>query len=107
MFEWVGQELEKRTALSRLEARGTVRLVLRDAGLEPGTVTVSEMVVVLRRLMTPALEKRRVEDAADVCKRVTELLEAIAQRGLLIGRESAYEVFRRMDGRSDDEEEKR
>ena len=33
-FEWLCAELERSTALDRLEARGTVRLTLREAGFE-------------------------------------------------------------------------
>ena len=38
-FEWVSQELERITSLERLEARGTLRLVLKKAGLDASGVT--------------------------------------------------------------------
>ena len=34
-FDWVCAQLEERSSLDRLEARGTVRLALKQAGLEP------------------------------------------------------------------------
>jgi hypothetical protein len=95
VFSRVGDALERLTSLKRIEARGTVRLVLKDAGLEPGTVTVAEMQVVLERLMPTALEKRKVNDAADVCAKLTREL---ADHGPLEARESAYDVFRRLGG---------
>lgn len=41
-FEWLCSELEQRTRFARIEARGTVRLVLKDAGLEPRSVTAAQ-----------------------------------------------------------------
>ena len=36
-FDWVCEEVEKKSSLSRLEARGTVRLALKKAGLDAAT----------------------------------------------------------------------
>ncbi len=95
VFGWVSDALERLTQLKRIEARGTVRLVLKDAGLEPGTVSVAEMQVVLERLMPRALEKRKVSDAAEVC---ATMKRELAERGPLVTDESAYDVFRRLGG---------
>jgi hypothetical protein len=37
-FDFVCSELERRTSMTRLEARGTVRIALKDAGLAADTV---------------------------------------------------------------------
>ncbi len=96
VFQWVSARLELRTSLSRIEARGTVRLVLKDAGLEASNVTATQMEVVLRKLMVSALSKRRVEDSEHVCARlVAELAQAEFDDN---GTESAYDVFSRFDG---------
>ena len=42
-FEWTCNELEERCSLDRLEARGTVRLALKQAGLEARSVTPEQM----------------------------------------------------------------
>ena len=60
-FEWVCNELEQRTSLDRLEARGTVRLSLKQAGLEPGTVTTEQMKVVLEKVLPSELDSRGVD----------------------------------------------
>jgi hypothetical protein len=98
VFVWVASELESRTALSRLEARGTVRLVLKDAGLDPNSVAAFQMDVVLKRLMPAALTKRKVEDAAELCAALAAALkDSGAGRSEAV--ETAYDVFRRLDGR--------
>ena len=38
-FEWLCEQLETHTSLDRLEARGTVRLTLKEAGLEASRVS--------------------------------------------------------------------
>jgi hypothetical protein len=44
-FEAACTRLEESGALDRLAARGTIRLVLKAAGLEPKGVTARELVV--------------------------------------------------------------
>ena len=41
-FEWLCTALEESTTLERLEARGTVRIALKEAGLEPRTVAFEQ-----------------------------------------------------------------
>lgn len=67
VFEFVCGELERRTSLGRLEARGTVRLALKEAGLSAGAVSVREMQVVLDRLLPAALASRGVEGGEALC----------------------------------------
>jgi hypothetical protein len=75
-FDFVCVTLERLTQLSRLQARGTVRLVLRQAGLEPHAVTPEQLSVVVERLLPPALSSRHVTDADYVARRINELLVA-------------------------------
>ncbi|GMV12025.1 MAG: hypothetical protein HS104_38840 [Polyangiaceae bacterium] len=96
-FEWLCAELEVRTALSKLEARGTVRLVLKDVGLDPATVSPHQMHVVLLRLLAPALAKRKVEDADALCKALAEEVEAIGQHHTEPDEDTAYAVFDRLE----------
>jgi hypothetical protein len=67
VFEFVCGELERRTSLGRLEARGTVRLALKEAGLSANAVSVREMQVVLDRLLPAALASRGVENGEALC----------------------------------------
>ena len=97
-FEWVSQELERITSLERLEARGTLRLVLKKAGLDASEVTSRQMEVVLRELLPGELRSRGVEEGDEACEHLL--------RGLLAAKlseepsaESPEQVFQRL-GRS-------
>lgn len=104
-FGWLGDALEKRTSLSRIEARGTVRLVLKDAGLEPGAVNAAQMGVVIARLLPMALERRGVADASGLCQALGDELRACANTLSQPVKDSAYDVFERMG--SDSKKERR
>ena len=97
IFDWVSTELERRTPLSRLEARGTVRLLLKDLGLDPSSVSAHQMVIVVERLLAPALSKRKVPDAATVCEQLEKALRERARHHPDRHEESAYDVFERFD----------
>ena len=66
-FQWLCEELEAKTTLTRLEARGTVRLSLKTAGLDSGSVTCEQMRVILTRVLPDELTSRGVEDAKSLC----------------------------------------
>ena len=96
-FEWESAQLEARTQLTRLEARGTLRLVLKNVGIEPASVSMHQMHVVAERLLPAALSKRRVGDASALCKQLAADLVAQAEQSPGVVAESAYDVFERMD----------
>jgi hypothetical protein len=98
VFDWVGRELEARTTLSRAEARGTVRLALREAGLEPAEVTPEQMAVALRRVMPRMLTRRRVADADTLCADLAGALRDFVTGSNVRPAETAYDVFRRLGG---------
>jgi hypothetical protein len=75
VFERVGEELEKLTAMSLLEARGTLRLALKEAGLDPKHVNSFQMTVVVVKALEQELQARGVEDARAVCERLAQLLK--------------------------------
>lgn len=94
-FGWTCEELEKETDLDRLEARGTVRIALKSAGLEAGTVRPDQMKVVIEKVMPGELAARGVDDADAVCARLAERVDRIDAGE---GAESPDEVFRRLGG---------
>jgi hypothetical protein len=59
--------LEHHTSLDRLETRGTLRLALKEAGLNPVSIAVPQLAVVFEILMPGELENRGVSDAATTC----------------------------------------
>ena len=63
IFDFVSDELERLTRLEKLEARGTVRLALKAAGLDVRTVTTPQMVATLQKVMPNEIRARGVENA--------------------------------------------
>lgn len=75
-FSFVCERLEEATSLDRLEARGTVRIALKQAGLESRSVTPEQMGVVLDRILPGELASRGIDRGDDVCRNVSALLAA-------------------------------
>ena len=66
-FDLICEEIEQKSSLSRLEARGTVRLALKKAGLDATTVTPRQMLVVVEKLLPGEFESRGIEGGAQIC----------------------------------------
>ena len=96
-FDWICSELERRTNLDRLEARGTIRLALKGAGLEARSLTAEQMKVVLERLLPGELATRGVEDAESLCVTLLPDLQALASDARDVS-EAPEDVFRRLGG---------
>ncbi len=71
-FDVAAERLEHHTGLNRLEARGTLRIALKVAGLDAGSVTAGALCVVFEKVMPDELEKRGVSDAAVACRAVID-----------------------------------
>ncbi len=69
-FEFVSEMLERETFFDRLQARGTVRLALRQLGIPARSVTTAQMVTLIDEQLAGELESRGVEDTAAVCQRL-------------------------------------
>ena len=59
-FDRLCESLEHATTLDRLAARGTVRIGLKHAGLDPKRVTPSQLRVVIDKVLPRELESRGV-----------------------------------------------
>jgi hypothetical protein len=75
-FEAASSCLEQSSALHRLAARGTIRIALKQAGLDARTVTARELGVVAARLLPAELAARGAEPEA-LCRRIGRALEAV------------------------------
>jgi hypothetical protein len=100
VFDFTAERLEQSTSLDKLAARGTVRLALKAAGLDPGAVDSRQMLVVLKSIMPHELQRRGVEDAVAVCQGIAE---ALAKAGLSAGASDAADraaaIFARLGSR--------
>ena len=94
-FDLACATLEELTQLSRLEARGTVRIALKQAGLDPASVRAGELGVVARKVLPKELESRGVADAESICERLCGKLSQIQDSA---GTETPEAVFARLGG---------
>lgn len=96
IFDLVADELERRTDLAKLEARGTVRLALREAGLDARSVTPEQMSVMLEKVMPKEMLSRGVEDADRICQAILGVVSASGAGPSPTNSESPESIFRRL-----------
>jgi hypothetical protein len=96
IFELAAKELERRTDLSKLEARGTVRLSLKEAGLDAQTVTAEQMIVMLQKVMPEEMRSRGVEHPEQICEAIVKAIKSSRPAGSGPEAESPEAVFRRL-----------
>jgi hypothetical protein len=95
-FEFVCGEIERLTQLSRLEARGTVRLALKEAGL--GTAArPREIKVVIEKVLPRELGTRGVASAEQVCSEIAAGVSRLSDDG---GAQTPDVIFSRLAGGS-------
>jgi hypothetical protein len=75
LFDFVADQLEQSTSLDRLESRGTLRIALKNSGLEPKTVTRKQFCVILESVAPGELESRGVAEPRAICAALIEKLE--------------------------------
>lgn len=95
VFEFVSDQLQSRSTLDRLQARGTLRLALKGAGLESSAVTRDQMVVVLDRVLPDELSARGVDGAGELSAEIRDLLPAAAPGA---DKDAPEAVFARLAG---------
>lgn len=94
LFDFTAAELEQATHLDRLEARGTLRLALKEAIFEARTVTRPQMEMVVGRVLAGELSARGVQRAQVVCEHLlTRLKECKLDSS---PHDSADEIFARL-----------
>lgn len=94
-FAFVCEALESSSELDRLEARGTVRIALKQAGLEASSVTPAEMQVVVERILPVELETRGISQAASICDTVRRGLGTLPSE---LAVDTPERVFKRLGG---------
>ena len=73
-FDLASEELERWTFFNRLESRGTLRLAVREAGLDPHSVTASQMAGVVENFLPRELRSRGVERGEAICSPIRRVL---------------------------------
>jgi hypothetical protein len=96
IFELVADELEQRTDLAKLEARGTVRLALKEAGLDARSVTAAQMIVMLQKVMPDEMRSRGVDQPEPICEAIITTLKSNRDASKAPEAESPEAIFRRL-----------
>jgi hypothetical protein len=97
-FDFVCAEIEGATSLNELEARGTVRLALKAAGIDARGASAQQLKVILDKLIPGELKKRGCEDAERICQEIAGRLAG--QRFDAAAGDSPEAVFARLGGGS-------
>jgi hypothetical protein len=98
LFDFAAERLERHTSFSRLEARGTLRIAIKSAGLELKSLTLDQLRVVFEKLMPGELEQRGVSDAASVCNSVAGDLANSPEAADMVSADDVDGIFRRLGG---------
>ncbi len=99
LFEFIAAQIEERTELDKLEARGTLRIALKEAGLDLRSVTGEQMAVMLAKTMPKELVTRGVEGPDGLCRELVSVLEGSSVAAPNREQEPPEDVFRRLGGR--------
>jgi len=94
IFEWLCAEVGTYTGFDALKSRGTVRLALQSAGLEPRTPTKEQAEVLLARVLPQELKLRGIADATVRCTQMAMALKLM--RFQQTAPESAETAFGRL-----------
>jgi hypothetical protein len=100
LFDAVGEVLQARAGLDALAARGTLRIALKNAGLDAKSVTPAQMKVVIERVLPRELESRGVRDAGAVLAALGDVVNAAQSAGGAAGAAAPEDVFRRIRERT-------
>jgi hypothetical protein len=90
VFDKTCELLEKHTSFTRLQSRGTIRLILKEANIDPQAVEKSEMLELLKAKLASELEKRGISEGPEV----TGQLVAAVERTKFA--DTAYDVFKKI-----------
>jgi hypothetical protein len=90
VFDKTCELLEKQTSFTRLQSRGTIRLILKEANIDPQAIEKAEMVKLLKAKLASELEKRGVSEGPEV----TEQLVAAVEKTKFA--DTAYDVFKKI-----------
>ena len=96
LFDIAAQRLEESTDMDRLAVRGTLRIALKQAGLDAQNLTTPQLRAVFEKLMPKELEARGVSDAAATCRTAIDTIESIANAAGLKASSSPDEIFKRL-----------
>jgi len=98
LFDLAAEKLEASIDMDRLTARGTLRIALKQAGLDANKLTISQLRAVFEKLMPKELDARGVRDAAATCHSLMAEIALSADSIDIDFSGSPDDVFKRLGG---------
>jgi hypothetical protein len=98
LFDVASERLEAGAEMERLAARGTLRLALKQAGLDTQNLTIQQLRAVFEKLMPKDLEARGVSDAEATCRAIMAQIAASADLNEIASPTLPDDVFKRLGG---------
>jgi len=96
-FDFLCSELERASSLDRLEARGTVRIAVKQAGLDPNNASPQVLAVVVEKVLPAELATRGIENADSLCSALAK--QVGAREADDQSRETPEAIFARLGSR--------
>jgi hypothetical protein len=98
LFDLAAEKLEGSTEMDRLAVRGTLRIALKEAGLNAHKLTIPQLRAVFEKLMPKELDARGVSNAAATCKTTMDEIARSADAIEFASSASPDDVFQRLGG---------
>jgi len=98
LFDHAAEQLERHTHLNHLEARGTLRLAVKEAGLDAKSLTLPQLTAVFEKVMPSELEDRGIEAAATTCRTILAEITRTADPADTASTGGSDEIFQRLGG---------
>jgi hypothetical protein len=98
IFDFVAEKLEQATDFDKLEARGTIRLSLKQAGLEAKAVDREQMTVVVTKVLPAELKARGVAQSESICESLAQAVKSFEGAEAVADDRSPEAVFKRIGG---------
>ena len=98
IFDFAADKLEQATDFDKLEARGTMRLSLKLAGLDAKSVSAAQLTVVVEKVLPNELESRGIENPASICDGLKNALKSFDGEAGGGNDSSPEAVFKRIGG---------
>jgi hypothetical protein len=98
LFDHAAEQLERHTDLDRLEARGTLRLAVKQAGLDSESLSFRELKAVFENIMPAELEARGIDNTATTCTTIFEEITRTADASTTEETTSVDDIFKRLGG---------
>ena len=98
LFDVAAERLEAGAKMERLAARGTLRLAVKEAGLDAQNLTLPQLRAVFQKLMPKELEARGVSDAEATCRAMMDQIARSADANDIASPTLPDEIFKRLGG---------